>query len=281
MHEKKLLGHSGCDIRLVEQGLRRFVRKYSSSPEYNQRLKAQCAKQQTVGIGSFKAPKVMNEGVSDDGLYFFDMEYIQGVTLAKRLERMHMSDVPKVSRDLYEAVLSGNEKLVRDPLVKETIYSKVDATYCLIQGPSAAVTNAFKVLAAHDWSGVPSSSCHGDLTFENIIVSNGDLYLIDYLDSFCNSWMIDMSKIYQDIDALWSFRAEKNNNTTVKLLVMRDLFDKWLSSDNPSFLIEVRYMLLLSLLRIYPYAQDSKTVHFLNGRISFVLDEIELLKGVS
>lgn len=277
MFEKKLLGHSGCDIRLIEEGPFRFVRKFSSSPDYNHRLKAQCDKQRGYSAGSFKVPRVMGEG-TDGGLYYFDMEYIQGVTLAKRLERMHMSDVPKIARELFDAIYGAGPACGAGSHLGDVIREKARSTYAAIDSPGIEVETAFRLLVGHDWSLVGPGGCHGDMTFENIMISNGELYLIDFLDSFCDSWVIDMAKVYQDVDSMWSFRASAKNNTSVKLLVMRNLFDRWLSLADPLLVVEVRYMLLLNLLRIYPYAGDRETVLFLDGRLSCVLDEIRKIE---
>ena len=117
------------------------------------------------------------------------------------------------------------------------------------------------------------------MTFENIMISNGELYLIDFLDSFCDSWVIDMAKGLSGrrFDVV-VFARLRRNNTSVKLLVMRNLFDRWLSLADPLLVVEVRYMLLLNLLRIYPYAGDRETVLFLDGRLSCVLDEIRKIE---
>lgn len=279
MFEKKLLGHSGCDIRLIEKDSKRFVRKCSSSSEYNPRLRAQCDKQKNFSLSSFRVPCVIGEG-EKNGLYFFDMEYIQGVTLAKRLERMHMSDVPKIARELFDAVYVSKGVSVADSCLKNVIQQKVKTTYCAIHSPQHIVTTAFETLMEHGWPLVSAGECHGDLTFENIIVSNGELYLIDFLDSFCDSWVVDMAKVYQDVDSMWSFRSFAKNNTSVKLLVMRNLLDDWLSLEDPLLSVEIRYMLILNLLRIYPYTNDEQTISFLNKRLSFVLREIQKIEGV-
>ena len=52
----------------------------------------------------------------------------------------------------------------------------------------------FKILKAFNWGKVYKSPCHGDLTLENIIITEDKkLCLIDFLDSFYNSWMIDIA----------------------------------------------------------------------------------------
>lgn len=52
---------------------------------------------------------------------------------------------------------------------------------------------------------LPIGYCHGDLTFANIIFVDKDIYFIDHLDSFIESPVIDLIKIYQDTLFNWSF----------------------------------------------------------------------------
>ena len=60
-------------------------------------------------------------------------------------------------------------------------------------------------------------------TLENILITRDrKLYLIDFLDSFYNSWMIDVAKILQDVDLKWSYRnSETNQNLEIRLLIAK------------------------------------------------------------
>ena len=43
---------------------------------------------------------------------------------------------------------------------------------------------------------IPVGFCHGDFTFSNMIISeNGDLCLIDFLHTFCESPLQDYAKV--------------------------------------------------------------------------------------
>ena len=87
-------GHSGCKILLIEDDDGHiFVRKISKDKEYNDRLKRQCEKQAAFGGGKIKVPTVYNSGLSEDGLFYFDMEYVQGMTLAEYVKTMEIGKV--------------------------------------------------------------------------------------------------------------------------------------------------------------------------------------------
>ena len=75
-------GHSGCMILLCERANNEiFVRKISSDTNYNKRLRIQAEKQSAYSNPKIHTPKVFGTGYTDDGLYYFDMEYIQGITM--------------------------------------------------------------------------------------------------------------------------------------------------------------------------------------------------------
>ena len=42
---------------------------------------------------------------------------------------------------------------------------------------------------------IPMGKCHGDLTFSNILFNGNNYYLIDFLDSFIESPLLDLVKI--------------------------------------------------------------------------------------
>lgn len=277
MHITDLGGHSGCKILLCEtDDNQTFVRKISSDISYNSRLKVQAQKQKDFKSDSIKAPKVYNTGTTEDGLFYFDMEYVQGITLA---EYMKTIEVCK-ERILVEAI-------VRNAVAIKTDYEPVDETIFLNKIASLnkqlsdleneTVDLALNMLEHHSWSRFVKTSCHGDLTLENIIVKNGQLYLIDFLDSFYDCWIMDISTLMQDVQTMWSYRYqnEVNINTLLRLIVFRDILMDEVKSIAPEDYIEVYYALLLKLIRIYPYTKDTRTYNFLNEKTASIIEIIK------
>ena len=68
---------------------------------------------------------------------------------------------------------------------------------------NSTIHEALDLLERHDWSNMTVSPCHGDLTLENIIVKDERLYLIDFLDSFFDSWFMDAGTLLQDVQVMW------------------------------------------------------------------------------
>lgn len=271
----ELNGHSGCKIYVVDDYSRKVVRKVSSSEDYNQRLIAQMRKQEHLVLPGFKTCEVLGYGKINN-LFYFEMEYLNGKTLAENIETLSLNNVIKISNILGGNIVdyeSPNKEA--DYVFKEKIKSlKLDERVKnkpIVQASLRYVNN-------YSWKYVTNSNCHGDLTLENIIVQDNEFYLIDCLDSFYDSWLIDIAKIFQDVDLFWSYRNQNNisENLLIRLTVIRDLLmEKILGMPMGKEILDTIYhILIVNLLRIYPYVSDNKTELFLDEKLKYVINKI-------
>jgi|TARA_R110002012_G_scaffold306185_1_gene510707 hypothetical protein len=262
MKIKKLTGHSGCQVSLVQRDHFAVVRKMSPSLSYNDRIIRQRNKQQLFKSDLVKKPMVLDSGF-DNNLYWFDMEFIKGPTMAKHILLGNQELVYECFKTIINFI---NNNMYLDESIENLVHDKI-ATMSLPQ--------EYKFYSDYcldfDWSRINKSYCHGDLTFENIIKSSDNLYLIDFLDSFCNSKIVDYSKLLQDIILGWSWRKEKRK-PFIRLIVMYDYFVSVLSE------LEIeasKRMLVLNLLRIIPYCgQNSESFRFVEDNLKFIKKEI-------
>lgn len=278
-------GHSGCKIILIEEedGFT-FVRKISKDKEYNDRLKKQCEKQASFNGGQIKTPTIYNSGLSEEGLFYFDMEYVQGMTLAEYIKSMEIGKVCGLVEILVDNLIpkekiavSLEQKTVIDDIFKKKVASMRET---LSSHENLVVGQALDLLEMHDWTNLSPSRCHGDLTLENIIIKNDNLYFIDFLDSFYDSWLIDVGTLLQDVQVMWSYRNSNNvgMNTVLRLIVFRDLLLDEIGKIDSNYILEIYYSLLQKLIRIYPYIKDKETYEFLNEKTSIVLETINKLE---
>lgn len=219
----RLNGHSGCNVVLFDG----VVRKTSSSVAYNDRLKNQMDKQMRFAHTAMLAPEVFGYGYDDCGRFYFEMEYIRGESLTSIF----------LNRSTHDAIA------VIDQITQFTPTGYMDAKPIIEQklNDLSVPSDDCSTILSCDWQ-IPLGYCHGDLTFENVIVSKGRVFLIDFLDSFLDSPIVDESKILQDAFCYWSFGALHVPKR--KLLSVCRKFDT-----------KRHYcMLLLHLFRIVPYA---------------------------
>lgn len=269
-------GHSGCKILLCEKNNNEiFVRKISSDKNYNKRLAVQAKKQATYSNPNIKVPKVLQTGYTDDGLFYFDMEYVQGITMAEYIKTIEIGKVRSICESIVNNIVSRDSE---NTDVDESIFTtKIASLKEKLQPQNNPVINdAIELLNKHSWKRFRKTQCHGDLTLENIIVKDNQLYLIDFLDSFYNCWIMDISTIMQDVQTMWSYRhdEEAEINTKLRLLVFRDILMDTVKRVSPEDYLEVYYALLLKLIRIFPYTKDKETYDFLNDKTKSIINII-------
>lgn len=277
MNITDLGGHSGCRILLCEEEDNKvYVRKISSDKSYNERLRIQADKQASFKSDVVKAPRVYSTGYTQDGLYYFDMEYIQGITMAEYMQTIEVGKVRGLVESIIRDIVAVNDG---DSDADESIFiNKInDLKKKLGSKNNAVIDEALEMLVNHSWTRFSKTSCHGDLTLENIIVKDGQLYLIDFLDSFYDSWIMDISTLMQDVQTLWSYRFQEeiNINTLIRLIVFRDILMDTVQKLSKNDVIEVYYALLLKLIRIYPYTKDEHTYEFLNSKTASIISIIK------
>jgi serine/threonine protein kinase len=255
--------------------------------DYNSRLKAQCEKQETFKCETINTPKVLDSGYTEEGLFYFDMEYIQGITLAEYIKTMEIGKVKNLVKMLVSSVIPKKSYVMTQEEkahVAEIFSNKIKSLRENLIGKNNEIINqSLDLLETHDWTRLTPSQCHGDMSLENIIVKNDNLYFIDFLDSFYDSWFLDIGTLLQDVQVMWSYRFQDNvsMNTVLRLIVFRDLLLDEIRTIDEGYVIEIYYSLLQKLIRIYPYTNDEITYKFLNEKTEIVLENIRKLENAA
>lgn len=268
-------GFSGCKVLLCEEDNCLFVRKISGNENYNERLRLQMEKQKSFKSAFVNAPSIIGSGYQND-LFYFDMEYLQGITLAEKLKTIRVCDIRKYV-DIIGNFLVEHDAISTSQVAEDAFKIKIEQLSKELVGRGAVVNEAIELLKKHDWKKMPSSFCHGDLTLENIIIHSGNLYLIDFLDSFYDSWILDAATLLQDSKCLWAFRNydKINNNTLVRMMVFSDLLLDCIRYKHPEIINDIYCALLLKLVRILPYCSDNRTEIFLKEKIEMIMKLIK------
>ncbi len=175
MRTTDLGGHSGCKIVLCEDGERAYVRKVSSSLDYNKRLEKQAHKQQAFHSSSVNVPRVLSSGYDREGLFYFDMEYIQGVTLSEYIKTIEIGKIRHFVDSLVESLVNIQEGTKAEP---EKFSNKIEDLREKLYGrKNTVIDEALDMLENHSWDNFSETQCHGDLTLENIIIKDNQIYL--------------------------------------------------------------------------------------------------------
>jgi hypothetical protein len=265
---QKLHGHSGCRLELIDNNGTIFVRKISRSVSYNERLIAQCVKQGIDDTEGFLTPKIFSKGYLKK-LFYFDMEYINGLSFTDYLTNIPITSIERYA-DLFLKIIPSNP--IYDGDARGIFINKVNELDSQIIVKSDSVKIAIQQLKHFDWKCIYQGKCHGDLTFENILIHNDRAYLIDFLDSFYDSWMIDISKLFQDLELQWSYRNyfSIDENLNIRLIILKKmLIEKLLQLDQgKNIVLTIYMMLILNLIRIIPYVDSQKDHLFIESALN-------------
>jgi thiamine kinase-like enzyme len=285
MNQVELKGHSGCKIFLMyENEKKSFVRKISKNIKFNKRLKKQCEKQILYKSQFAFTPKVLNEG-DVGGLYFFDMEYVRGISLDTFVPTCSAQHIQNISEILINIILENKKRKHITQDKKYIFDKKIRSISDQLQEESTKdpVKTTLKVLSSHSWDNLEDTSCHGDFTLENIILSTeGNYYLIDFLDSFYESWIGDISKVMQDLLVGWSYRnnfskKDISENAKLKYILLSRQFANSIDTKikNNKLWEDIYYLLLLDLLRVIPYIVEKNTYDFVIKSLDTIVNNIE------
>lgn len=247
-------GLSGCKIELLNSNT---LRKHSSSKEYNKRLELQIKKQSLFSHFVFRnldAPKIYQVNRRD--IISFDMEYVSGFSFDEYFLHTSIGDVENVLQSLFDYLdfLIENSKIYHENVSKKIIYEKlisldVENKNFLYHISCKVVDNDLKV---------PYSFCHGDLTFANIIFHPKRLYLIDFLDSFIDSYLVDFAKLKQDLHYHWNLKIQNKNN--LRLYQIYHYLWQNIERRYSKYLNTTSFHIIdaMNLLRIEPYLTNDK-----------------------
>ena len=182
--------------------------------------------------------------------------------LKREIEQSIMTDVPRsMIIEKFEDVkskINQNVLLCMDEEIK----------YLLQQSEIR-----FKVLP--EVLEIPVGCCHGDLTFSNILFNGNNYYLIDFLDSFIESPLLDMVKIRQDTRYRWSTLMYEGEFDETRFHIVSDTIDHQLDGAFKQYIWYRTFyhtLQLMNFLRILQYAKEKKIVAYLKKTIQSILN---------
>ena len=264
--------NSGAKISIISENNATFIKK---SEKYQlERYKISISKQESfIPIGSFKSALILDKKISKKNIDIL-MPFYNGISGSNFSKRVTLSDIDFLSKALIDyftclkeqsvensldgSLLINKCKLVGISINKNKFFNKNEKSFLLkvLKNLMDSVKKSYLY---------PFSRCHGDLTLSNIIYDkeNKDLILIDFLETYISSYLIDIAKIKQDLIYGWSFRRD-TRTVKMKAFIMGEYIFETIYP-----LIEDKYIDLfkiidcLNTLRIAPYVDDKNSKEWL------------------
>jgi aminoglycoside phosphotransferase len=270
-----LAGFSGALIALVRTpGGAQFVRKAATTEASNAALEKQARRQAWLRgriAGAADVPEVLAEDTVE-GCYYFDMDFVPSrdanaflvsasleevkqfaasvEELMRHLSSLPLDDVPAPSLAALSRKVADIDALTqsRHQDLLEPILTAIERLECFSSRPNATVS-------------------HGDLTFENILVSSKrTLWLIDPIQSPVDHFWLDWSKLFQECEGRWYGHRGK----PLSAGITHWLRNRWLETAgriSPDYPARHYLLLALTFARILPYTKTSADVSFVSQRV--------------
>ena len=285
----EIAGHSGCKIEIVNEKKGLFIIKSTSDPDYAPRLKNQALKQQKFQSAKntkIKAPRILDI-YSDNACCKIKMEYIYSLHFMAFIENYGFEQIDNFMESMIDFVTSeiaSSDPQEMDSAVLTEKYNDVKSKILanrnlaqddIIKGWVPVLDKIFR----RDFSfQIPIGVCHGDLTLSNILFSGNGYYLIDFLDTFIETPLLDIVKLRQDTAFNWSGLMYSGSYDQVRLDIVLKLMDKKIDEAFAGYQWyrdAFGVFQLLNFLRILQYAREPRIIDFLKNTITLLLENYE------
>ena len=283
----KVEGKSGCPISVQQTSNGFVIIKKSKNKLYTPRLEKQAKKQiefsvKNMGDDIFITPKVFNIKFEDD-ICVIEMQYINAMSYSSYLIKLSKYNIDLLLLN-FENYFTANFNRCTFLSFNEysiIICSKITELQEKFKDIDILSAEFIDKLISYLIDKIPKGilpigPCHGDFTLSNMLFADsGKIYLIDFLDSFIESPIIDYIKLRQDTKYLWSPLIDKNNYTNIRLIQTLTYMDtnvkKIIENKYPIIKLWEKYLTVMNFARILPYANSKVEIEFLMKHIHSII----------
>ena len=282
-------GHSGCEIAIVYEDNDLHIHKSTHDPAYVPRLINQANKQiaaSAIAYQNIRVPKIVEVEQSETDATI-KMEYIYSKNFVEYFENAGFEQIKYLIgaiKYFVDLEINASEmqtvpsNVLTDKMadvarkVQNNVHLKDDVEALDLVKRSQDIMNGVGDMI------MPVGRCHGDLTFSNILFNGNNYYLIDFLDSFIESPLLDIVKIRQDTAYMWSTLMYNKPFDKVRLSIISSkidsAIDEYFTEQYEWYRRYYMPLQLMNFLRILQYAHEEKVITYLKDVISEQLASI-------
>jgi aminoglycoside phosphotransferase (APT) family kinase protein len=280
---KPFTGYSGAQLIARDDNGVPIVRKVAKTPDGNERLSRQMRRQQlfhAVEGKPFRVPQVFGDGYVDDR-YYFDMELVNASDSPSFLATADCAALQDFGSRIISALrfLKKRSAETADSTaaldgMAQRVYRTAKANVGLTAATAFRILERLNEIRTSGGEGFHHTTWfHGDFSLENVLVTtDGDLVLIDFLDSPLEHYWQDVAKLSVDLRMHWYARRHRRISEWAIDLI-RGAVDTFAAED-AEFLRNRELLIAINLIRILPYSVSSADRDYLVRQIEFLVSTI-------
>lgn len=237
------------------------------------RLHSQIKKQKEFTNYNFENIKTPAVLTTDE--ISFEMDFINGKNFIQFAEDSNISTINNHIENILKYLDDiKNTKIQSSLNFRDTVHDKLKKLNTQNKHPEI---NKFilKSSLENDLN-IESTYCHGDLSLSNIIFKESEIFLIDFLDPFFNSYYLDIVKLRQDVLHHWLFKV--NNYSSIKCDIVTKKINDALSFEFQEEISSIEFQILeiMNFLRIEPYTSEDVEKQYLIETINKIFNNMRL-----
>lgn len=271
-------GHSGCRIDIINDGNQLYIEKSTNDKKYIPRLLSQAEKQRKASNECYqhiRVPEIYDITKTENSVTV-KMQYVYSKNFITYFEDAGFDQINYFIHALKIFLDSEIKASKIKAISKQVIIDKFNDVCGKIRNNNILnsdeeiiyiIRNSQRIFhSLENEILIPIGKCHGDLTFSNILFNGNNYYLIDFLDSFIESPLLDIVKIRQDSAYGWSQIMVVNSFDKVRMDLIYDKIDLEIDRYFLQFSWYEHYykiFQLMNFLRILQYAKEKNVIDFL------------------
>ncbi len=283
-------GHSNFDLSLSKRHDGYFVKK-TAFRDGIARLKQQAQKQidfdqvmrKNLLISNFFEAAAVTSSEETAEQYSFFMKFYHGQSILNIIESEDIYQLRNIIDKLFMFLDWEFENAKLEPLDTKKMLDKLESLDAKITEKKLKQTLEVmkKYIQKNKNMKMHMGVSHGDFTFSNMIFSH-KIVLIDFLDSFIETPLQDISKLLQEVRLQWTLLLSNEKTDKTKINIgyryllkqteekLKVLMKKY-SIDRKT----VEFFYIMTLLRIIPY---TKNKHIFDLLMKDIIAYTEVLK---
>ena len=265
--------HSHDSLQIVQRDYRYCVCKtFRTDLVRAQRNVDKQRKFQSLHTGTVRvsAAEVLNFEVYSDRAELL-MPYVDGITGYMFPVHATRSVAHTLSSSLSTLLYSELNESQEESIKTRIFIDKLEAVSAVTHDSQLKkiISSCYKVIESlPDELSFPLGPCHGDLTLSNIIVDPlSGITLIDFLQTFLETPLQDVAKLKQDFVYGWSFRKHSSSIGIKAEILCRYHYPSAITQIERMYPMQVKLLMLMTLVRIAPYIKDEVTKQWLTNSL--------------